>query len=95
MREWHLNSVDIRKEIFIPQIQGVTPSWPSCEGATAGGSAVARAHQPGRGGGADSVDGNGGGGGEARSGPVDGELRGGSPPPVRFCDGVVVAEHEW
>jgi hypothetical protein len=47
-------------------------------------------------GGADGVDGNGGGGGkEARPGPVDGELRDGSPPPVRFCEGVVVAEHEW
>jgi hypothetical protein len=31
----------------------------------------------------------------ARSGPVDGELRGGSPPPVRFCDGEAVAEHGW
>jgi hypothetical protein len=28
MREWHLNSVDIRKEIFIPQIQGVTNLTP-------------------------------------------------------------------
>jgi hypothetical protein len=35
-------------------------------------------------------------GGEgARPGPVDGELGGGSPPPVRFCDGEAVAEHEW
>jgi hypothetical protein len=45
-------------------------------------------------GGADGVGGNGGGEG-ARPGPVDGELRGGSPPPIRFCDGEAVAEHGW
>jgi hypothetical protein len=28
-----------------------------------------------------------------RRGPVGGELRGGSPPSVRFCDGEAVAEH--
>jgi hypothetical protein len=36
-----------------------------------------------------------GGGKGARPGPVDGELRGGSPPPVRFCDREAVAEQEW
>jgi hypothetical protein len=33
------------------------------------------------------------GGARARPGPVGGELRGGSPPSVRFCDGEAVAEH--
>jgi hypothetical protein len=33
------------------------------------------------------------GGARARPGPVGGELRGGSPPPVRSCDGEAVAEH--
>jgi hypothetical protein len=42
--------------------------------------------------GADGVDGNGG-GERARPGPDGGELRGGSPPPVRFFGGEVVAKY--
>jgi hypothetical protein len=42
--------------------------------------------------GADGVDGNRG-GKRARPGPVGGELHGGSPPPVRFFGGEVVARH--
>jgi hypothetical protein len=59
-----------------------------------GDGAVARAHQPGREGGLTALTATEGGEG-ARPGPVDGELRGGSSPPVRFCDGEAVAEHGW
>jgi hypothetical protein len=58
-------------------------------GSGGGDGAVARAHQPGREGGLTALLGN----GEARPGPVGGELRGGSPPSVRFSGGEMVAKH--
>jgi hypothetical protein len=63
-------------------------------GETAGDGVEARAHQPVREEGADGVGDNGGGKGLDRGRPAVG-IRGGSPPPVRFCDGGAVAEHEW
>jgi hypothetical protein len=63
-------------------------------GETAGDGVEARAHQPGRGEGADGVSDNGGGGGLDRGRPAV-RIRGGSPPSVRFCDGEAVAEQEW
>jgi hypothetical protein len=62
-----------------------------------GDGAVARAHQPGREGGLTALlvtEGKGGG----STGPVGGELRGGSPPSVRSSGGGGVAKHgrlEW
>jgi hypothetical protein len=67
-------------------------------GNDGGDGTVARAHQPGReGGGADGVSWQRRGEG-ARPGPVGGELRGGSPPSVRFSGGEGVVKHgrlEW
>ena len=63
-------------------------------GGDGGDGAEARAHQPGRGEGADCVSDNGGGEGLDRGRPAV-RIRGGSPPSVRFCDGEAVAEHEW
>jgi hypothetical protein len=63
-------------------------------GETAGDGVEARAHQPGRGEGADGVSDNGGGEGLDRGRPAV-RIRGGSPPSVRFCDGEAVAEQEW
>jgi hypothetical protein len=60
----------------------------------AGDGAEARAHRPGREEGADGVGDNGGGKGSTGVRPAV-RIRGGSPPPVRFCDGEAVAEHEW
>jgi hypothetical protein len=74
--------------------RGWRPSWPSCVGETAGDSVEARAHQPRREEGADGVGDNGGGEGLDRGRPAV-RIRGGSPPPVRFCDREAVAEHEW
>jgi hypothetical protein len=67
------------------------PTWPSRAGRRWGNDAATRARTPERGGG-DGVNGTEG-GARARPGPVGGELRGGSPPSVRFCDGEAVAEH--
>jgi hypothetical protein len=53
-----------------------------------GDSAVVRAHVP-EGGEADGVR-----RGVNRSGFTTGEVRGGSPPGARFCDGGVAARHE-
>jgi hypothetical protein len=63
-------------------------------GGDGGDGAEARAHQPGRGEGADGVGDNGGERGSTGVRPAVG-IRGGSPLSVRFCDGEAVAEHGW
>ena len=74
--------------------RGWRPSWPSREGETTGDGVEARAHQPGRGEGLTALATTEGGRGSTGVRPAV-RIRGGSPPPVRFCDGEAVAEHEW
>jgi hypothetical protein len=68
------------------------PPGPATRGDGGGNGAAARARTLERGGKENGVNDTEG-GARARPGPVGGELRGGSPPSVRFCDGEAVAEH--
>ena len=73
------------------------PPGPATRGDGGGNGAAARARTLERGGKENGVNGTEG-GARARPGPVGGELRGGSPPSVRFSGGEGVAKHgrlEW
>ena len=67
------------------------PLGPAARG-DGGGTVLRRGPHARERGGGNGVNGTEG-GARARPGPVGGELRGGSPPSVRFCDGEAVAEH--